>query len=161
MTQLQSLQTKLARLNRQLTAFQKGISKALRSVAVKIIIEIERLESLIFQIAKATQIAIAKRTLTLSTPKRAWRAWVAKISAKRDKVHGGFSKEFIEPIDRQFGKKGEIEATFEIEVDFNQIYQDSDGDFWMFADHLNDEGQQAIKTICYQEVQWMFSQIPF
>ena len=96
------------------------------------------------------------KTLELQTPRRAWRAWVAKISAKKDPVYGGFSKEFIEPCDRQFDRKGETSATFEIEIDLNQIYQDSDGDFWMFENLDGD-----IKIISYQEVKYIFSKISF
>jgi hypothetical protein len=153
MTQLQRLETKLQKLNRQLARYTaKGIVKALRSVVVNLIIAIAKTEEIINQVINAVKI----RTLTLDTPRRAWRAWVAKINAKRDTVHGGFSKEFIEPTSREFGRKGETSATFEIEVDLNQIYQDSDGDFWMFE---NTDGK--IRTICYQEVQYIFSQIPF
>jgi hypothetical protein len=70
MTQIQRLEIKLQRLNRQLARYAaKGIVKALRSVVVNIIIEIARLEEIINQVINAVKI----RTLTLDTPRRAWR----------------------------------------------------------------------------------------
>jgi hypothetical protein len=94
MKNLQRLQNKLSALNSQLATLQaNGIKKALKSVAINIIFAIEKLEALIEQIKKATQV----RKLELKTPRRAWRAWVAKISGKRDTVHGVFAKEFIDP----------------------------------------------------------------
>lgn len=151
MKSLQKLSAKLSVLNHQLATLQaNGIKKALKSVAINIIFAIEKLEALIEQITKATQ----SRKLELKTPRCGWRAWVAKISGKRDTVHGGFTKEFFKPTSREFGKKGEISATFQIQIDLNQTYQDSDGDFWVFE---NLEGD--IKVICWEEVKYRFSQV--
>lgn len=142
-----NLQAKLQKLETKLQVLSKlSVSK---SLLIKVVEQILKLEKLIKN-------AITKRVLELKTGRKQWRAWVAKISAKRDKVHGGYCKKFIEPTKREFDKKGEVSATFEIEIDLHQIYQDSDGDFWMF-----ENAQGDIKVISYQEVKYRFAQIPF
>ena len=147
-----NLQTKLARLNAQLS-ITKG-----RQNQHKLIEKILKVEAAIEAIEKNTIVSFKRlpktRTLTLETPRRAWRAWVAKLSPEKDIKHGGFTKQFIEPVSREFkGKKGEVSATFEIPIDLNAIYQDSDGDYWVFE---NIKG--GIQSISYQEVCYRFSQ---
>lgn len=147
-----NLQSKLARLNAQLS-ITKG-----RQNQRKLIEKILKVEAAIEAIEKNTIVALKRlpkiRTLTLETPRRAWRAWVAKISPKRDTKYGGFTKKFIEPVSRKFeGKKGEMSATFEISIDLNAIYQDSDGDYWVFENIIGE-----IQSISYQEVCYRFSQ---
>lgn len=142
-----ALKAKLAYLKHQLLIIQKqGIKKALKSIAINIIFAIEKIEALIEAI-KETPV----RELFLKTPRKAWRAWVATITGTRDKIYGGFSKQFIEPISREFDKKGEISATFNIPINLKAIYQDSDGDFWVFENSKGD-----IKIISYQEVMYRF-----
>jgi hypothetical protein len=46
-----------------------------------------------------------------------------------------------------------VAATFEIPINLNAIYQDSDGDYWVFE---NVKGE--IQSISYQEVCYRFSQ---
>ena len=145
------LQAKLKKLNAQLK-ITKG-----RQNQRKLIEKILKVEAAIEQIQKNAIVAFKRlpktRTLTLETPRRAWRAWVAEISPEKDIKHGGFTKKFIEPVSRKFeGKKGEASATFEIPIDLNAIYQDSDGDYWVFQ---NIKGE--IQCISYQEVCYRFS----
>lgn len=145
---------KLARLEAKLAQFQKvGVSD--RMIAIKLIWEIERIERIVKSLqsikSEIKPFNRPTRTLTLQTPRRAYRAWVAKISPEKDPKYGGFKKQFIEPTSREFGKKGETEATFEIPVDLTAIYQDSDGDYWVFENFDGD-----IKIICYQEVCYRF-----
>lgn len=136
--QIQVLQSRMSRFT----------SSQFKATVVDLIIKIELLQAELELLpAPATT-----RTLTLETPRRAWRAWVAKISPEIDTKHGGFTKDFISPIDRQFDKKGEASATFKITVDIQAIYQDSDGDYWMFENMDGD-----IKVISYQEVKYIFS----
>ena len=147
-----NLQSKLTRLNAQLS-ITKG-----RQNQRKLIEKILKVEAAIEAIEKNTIVALKRlpktRTLTLETPRRAWRAWVAKISPERDTKYGGFTKKFIEPVSRKFeGKKGEVSATFEIPIDLNAIYQDSDGDYWLFENIIGE-----IQSISYQEVCYRFSQ---
>jgi hypothetical protein len=149
---MNTLQTKLARLEAQL-AITKG-----RQNQRKLIKKILKVEAAIEAIEKNTIVSFKRlpktRTLTLETPRRAWRAWVAKISPEKDIEYGGFTKKFIEPVSRKFeGKKGEVAATFEIPINLNAIYQDSDGDYWVFE---NVKGE--IQSISYQEVCYRFSQ---
>lgn len=146
-----NLQFKLARLNAQLS-ITKG-----RQNQRKLIEKILKVEAAIEAIEKNTIVGFKRlpktHTLTLETPRRAWRAWVAEISPEKDIKHGGFTKKFIEPVSRKFeGKKGETSATFEIPIDLNAIYQDSDGDYWVFE---NIKGE--IQCISYQEVCYRFS----
>lgn len=150
---MNNLQSKLARLESQLKITKGNRAKA------KIVIEILKVESAIEQLQKNNIVAFKRvpktRTLILETPRRAWKAWVAKISPEKDIKHGGFTKKFIEPVSRKFeGKKGETSATFEIPIDLNAnaIYQDSDGDYWVFE---NIKGE--IQCISYQEVCYRFS----
>ena len=148
---MNTLETKLNKLNAQLRATHGNRAKA------KLVIKILAVEAAIEQIQKNAIVSFKRlpktRTLTLETPRRAWRAWVAKISPEKDIKHGGFTKKFIEPINRKFeGKKGETSATFEIPIDLNAIYQDSDGDYWKFQ---NMKGE--IQCISYQEVCYRFS----
>ena len=148
---MNTLQIKLARLEAQL-----AITKGNRAKA-KLIIAILAVEAAIEAIEKNTIVAFKRlpktRTLTLETPRRAWKAWVAKISPERDTKYGGFTKKFIEPVSRKFeGKKGEVSATFEIPIDLNAIYQDSDGDYWVFENIMGE-----IQSISYQEVCYRFS----
>lgn len=146
-----NLQSKLNRLNAQLK-----ITKGRQNLR-KLIEKILKVEAAIEAIEKNTIVGFKRlpktRTLTLETPRRAWRAWVAEISPEKDIKHGGFTKKFIEPVSRKFeGKKGETSATFEIPIDLNAIYQDSDGDYWKFQ---NMKGE--IQCISYQEVCYRFS----
>ena len=148
---MNTLETKLNKLNAQLRATHGNRAKA------KLVIKILAVEAAIEQIQKNAIVAFKRlpktRTLTLETPRRAWRAWVAEISPEKDIKHGGFTKKFIEPVSRKFeGKKGETSATFEIPIDLNAIYQDSDGDYWVFE---NIKGE--IQCISYQEVCYRFS----
>lgn len=146
---MNKLQIKLQKLENKLQILAK--LRASRSTLLKIVEQIFKIENLLELVNKAKT-----KILELKTGRKQWRAWVAKIYAKRDKIHGGYSKEFIEPKTREFDKKGEISVTFEIKIDLHQIYQDSYGDFWMFE---NNEGD--IKVISYQEVKYRFDQIPF
>ena len=148
---MNNLQSKLARLNAQL-AITKG-----RRNQRKLIEKILKVEAAIEAIEKNTIVSFKRLpktcTLTLETPKRAWKAWIAKISSERDLKYGGYKKQFIDPVSRKFeGKKGEVSATFEIPIDLNSIYQDSDGDYWVFE---NIKGE--IQCISYQEVCYRFS----
>lgn len=148
---MNTLETKLNKLNAQLRVARGNRAKA------KLVIKILAVEAAIEAIQKNAIVAFKKlpktRTLTLETPKRAWKAWIAKISSERDLKYGGYKKQFIEPINRKFeGKKGEVSATFEIPIDLNAIYQDSDGDYWVFE---NIKGE--IQCISYQEVCYRFS----
>lgn len=148
---MNTLETKLNKLNAQLRATHGNRAKA------KLVIKILAVEAAIEQIQKNAIVSFKRLpktcTLTLETPRRAWRAWVAKISPEKDIKHGGFTKKFIKPINRKFeGKKGETSATFEIPIDLNAIYQDSDGDYWVFE---NIKGE--IQCISYQEVCYRFS----
>ena len=147
---MNNLQSKLARLNAQLAITRGGQNQR------KLIEKILKVEAAIEAIEKNTIVSFKRlpktRTLTLETPRRAWRAWVAKISPEKDIKHGGFTKKFIEPVSREFNKKGETSATFEIPIDLNVIYQDSDGDYWV----LNIKGE--IQCISCQEVCYRFSQ---
>jgi hypothetical protein len=134
---MNTLQTKLARLEAQL-AITKG-----RQNQRKLIKKILKVEAAIEAIEKNTIVSFKRlpktRTLTLETPRRAWRAWVAKISPEKDIEYGGFTKKFIKPVSRKFeGKKGEVAATFEIPI------------------NLNVKGE--IQSISYQEVCYRFSQ---
>jgi hypothetical protein len=147
-----TLETKLNKLNAQLRATHGNRAKA------KLVIKILAVEAAIEQLQKNTIVSFKRlpktRTLTLETSRRAWRAWVAKISPEKDIKHGGFTKKFIEPVSRKFeGKKGETSATFDIPIDLNVIYQDSDGNYWVFE---NVKGK--IQSISYQEVCYRFSQ---
>jgi hypothetical protein len=151
---MNNLQSKLAQLEAQLK-----ITKGRRNQR-KLIEKILKVEAAIEAIEKNTIVSFKRLpktcTLILETPRRAWRAWVAKISPEKDIKHGGFTKKFIEPVNRKFeGKKGETSATFEIPIDLNAnaIYQDSDGDYWVFE---NVKGE--IQSISYQEVCYRFSQ---
>ena len=149
---MNNLRSKLARLNAQL-AITKG-----RQNQRKLIKKILKVEAAIEAIEKNTIVSFKRlpktRTLTLETPRRAWRAWVAKISLEKDIKYGGHKKQFVEPVSRKFeGKKGEVAATFEIPINLNAIYQDSDGDYWVFE---NVKGE--IQSISYQEVCYRFSQ---
>jgi hypothetical protein len=149
---MNNLQSKLARLNAQL-AISRG-----RQNQRKLIEKILKVEAAIEAIEKNTIVSFKRlpktRTLILETPRRAWRAWVAKISSEKDIKYGGYKKQFMEPVSRKFeGKKGETSATFEIPIDLNAIYQDSDGDYWVFE---NVKGE--IQSISYQEVCYLFSQ---
>jgi hypothetical protein len=151
---MNNLQSKLARLEAQLK-ITKG-----RQNQRKLIEKILAVEAAIEAIEKNAIVSFKRlpktRTLILETPRRAWRAWVAKISPEKDIEYGGFTKKFIEPVSRKFeGKKGETSATFEIPIDLNAnaIYQDSDGDYWVFE---NVKGE--IQSISYQEVCYRFSQ---
>jgi hypothetical protein len=149
---MNNLQSKLARLNAQLK-----ITKGRRNQR-KLIEKILAVEAAIEAIEKNTIVSFKRlpktRTLVLETPRRAWRAWVAKISPEKDIEYGGFTKKFIEPVSRKFeGKKGEVAATFQIPINLNAIYQDSDGDYWVFE---NVKGE--IQSISYQEVCYRFSQ---
>jgi len=146
-----TLETKLNKLNAQLRVTRGSRARA------KLVIKILAVEAAIAQLQKNVIVAFKKlpktRTLTLETPKRAWKAWIAKISSERDLKYGGYKKQFIEPVSRKFeGKKGEVSATFEIPIDLNSIYQDSDGDYWVFE---NIKGE--IQCISYQEVCYRFS----
>ena len=148
---MNTLETKLNKLNAQLRATHGNRAKA------KLVIKILAVEAAIEQIQKNAIVSFKRlpktRTLTLETPRRAWRAWVAELSPEKDIKHGGFTKKFIEPVSREFkGKKGETSATFEIPIDLNAIYQDSDGDYWVFE---NIKGE--IQCISYQEVCYRFS----
>ena len=148
---MNTLETKLNKLNAQLRATHGNRAKA------KLVIKILAVEAAIEQIQKNAIVSFKRlpktRTLTLETPRRAWRAWVAELSPEKDIKHGGFTKKFIEPVSREFkGKKGETSATFEISIDLNAIYQDSDGDYWVFE---NIKG--GIQSISYQEVCYRFS----
>jgi hypothetical protein len=147
-----TLETKLNKLNAQLRATHGNRAKA------KLVIKILAVEAAIEQLQKNTIVSFKRlpktRTLTLETSRRAWRAWVAKISPEKDIKHGGFTKKFIEPVSRKFeGKKGETSATFDIPIDLNVIYQDSDGDYWVF-----ENVKREIQSISYQEVCYRFSQ---
>ena len=117
---MNTLKTKLNKLNAQLRATHGNRAKA------KLVIKILAVEAAIEQLQKNAIVAFKKlpktRTLTLETPKRAWKAWIAKISSERDLKYGGYKKQFIEPISRKFeGKKGEVSATFEIPIDLRAI----------------------------------------
>lgn len=149
---MSTLETKLYKLNAQLRVACGNRAKA------KLVIKILAVEAAIEQLDKNNIVAFKRlpktRTLNLETPRRAWKSWVAKISPEKDTKHGGFKKKFIEPVSRKFeGKKGEVSATFEIPIDLKAIYQDSDGDYWVFE---NIKGE--IKCISYQEVCYRFSQ---
>ncbi len=149
---MNTLETKLNKLNAQLRATHGNRAKA------KLVIKILAVEAAIEQLQKNTIVSFKRlpktRTLTLETSRRAWRAWVAKISPEKDIKHGGFTKKFIEPVSRKFeGKKGETSATFDIPIDLNVIYQDSDGDYWVF-----ENVKREIQSISYQEVCYRFSQ---
>jgi hypothetical protein len=148
---MNNLQSKLARLNAQLAITRR------RQNQRKLIEKILKVGAAIKAIEKNTIVSFKRlpktRNLILETPRRAWRAWVAKISPEKDIKHGGYTKKFIEPVSRKFeGKKGETSATFEIPIDLNVIYQDSDGDYWVFE---NVKGE--IQGISYQEVCYRFS----
>lgn len=147
---MNTLKTKLNKLNAQLRATHGNRAKA------KLVIKILAVEAAIEQLQKNTIVSFKRlpktRTLTLETPRRAWRAWVAKISPEKDIKHGGFTKKFIEPVSRKFEKKGEVSATFDIPIDLNVIYQDSDGDYWVF-----ENVKREIQSISYQEVCYRFS----
>lgn len=145
----QQIQKQIKILESRLSRFT---TESFKSQVVGLILEIERLEGQLEQIEEKVQ--PKTRTLKLETPRRVNRSWVAKLSPEKDPRYGGFQKSFIEPKERTFGKKGEVSARFEIEIDLNAIYQDSDGDYWYFE---NLEGD--IETICYEEVKYRFSKI--
>lgn len=139
--EIQVLQSRMSRFT----------SNQFKSTVVDLIIKIELLQA---ELESLPDPVPATRTLRLETPRRAWRAWVAQISPEIDVKHGGFTKEFLPPVDRQFNKKGETSATFRLTVVMGAIYQDSDGDYWTWE---NQEGD--IKVISYQEVKYIFSKM--
>lgn len=143
--EIQVLQSRMSRFT----------SVQFKSTVAGLILEIEVLQAELDSLLDSLPDPVpTTRTLKLNTPRRAWRAWVAQISPEIDAKHGGFTKEFIEPFDRQFNKKGETSARFKITVNTEAIFQDSDGDYWMFE---NMEGD--IKVISYQEVKYIFSKM--
>jgi len=145
----QQIQKQIKVLRSRLSRFT---SESFKSQVAGLILEIERLEGQLEQIEEKVQ--PATRTLKLETPRRVNRCWVAKLSHEKDARWGGFKKSFIEPKERIFGKKGETSAAFQIEIDLNAIYQDSDGDYWYFENMDGD-----IETICYEEVKYRFSKV--
>ena len=84
---MNTLKTKLNQLKSQLKITKGNRAKA------KLVIKILAVETAIEQLQKNTIVNFKRlpktRTLTLETPHRAWRAWVAKISPEKDIKHGG------------------------------------------------------------------------
>jgi hypothetical protein len=140
-------QSEIETLNNKLSKIQRGISWKMRKTAIDIIFKIFHLESLIEKMKESIKTCEVVELRIKAI--RSGCAWLAELDSKKDKKHGGFSKTFIEPVSREFGKKGEIAATFEVPVNLYAVYQDSEGDFWVFKDSEGD-----TQVISYQEAKF-------
>lgn len=99
-------------------------------------------------VSKRAVLKLLPLTLELSTPRKSYRAWVAKINGLDSSY--GFKREFLEPVERQFGKKGEVSAKFIINS--VGIYHDSDGDYTIVE---RGEDGLSMRVISYQEVKYI------
>ncbi len=138
----------------KLEALLKG--KTTKKYAIDIIFAIAKTEAILesLKVAQAKSMIVPfKRAIgkvKIQSPGKGRRAWLARLSSERDKKYGGFVKEFLEPTSREFDRKGETLARFEIPINLKDVFQDSEGDFWMFENY---EGN--IKVISYQEAHYI------
>ena len=116
-TRKQQIESQIKVLQSRLNRFT---SVQFKSTVAGLILEIERLES---ELESLPDPIPATRTLKLETPRRSYRAWVAEISHEIDTKHGGFVKEFLPPVDRQFNKKGETSATFKKQLTLKLFFK--------------------------------------
>jgi hypothetical protein len=156
MTKLQRLEKKLEKLNIKFNFLSK--QKISRTILANVAIEILKIEADIEKEIAEKQCQYQYK-ITIESPKRGTkvigRAWVSRLLGfnKPDPKYYKFKRQFIEPVEREFDKKGEVQATFIINE--RGIYHDSDQDYYI-ADVF--DGKFDIKIISYQEVCWKLQQ---
>lgn len=92
--------------------------------------------------------ALKPYTTTLYTSKRQRKAWLAKIVGTHATYR--FEREFLEPVDIDWGKRGMNSATFAITE--SGMYHDSDDDY--FVATKTDAGIE-VRYCSKDEIEWM------